>query len=599
MLDSFFSNRCKAYVDENGKALTGAALEAAKRNPNARRCGARVALRAKFCRACGSPAPTAWWRCGACGKWIGQESEICPNCGHHQDIASRISLDNGVWRKGDDVFAQHFELNDVSAMFSRGLVISEGQCAILLKNGVLEDVLPPGKYEAGELADLDDYARSGDRKTLVMVDLGDVAYPVVLSGLRSKDDIDLELECRIYVRFDPGNARSFLSNVMERSDFVYSPDAGRGMVSYDAIVKNLLLKELEIGVADICNLHKIDELFKDASLRNELEDYLKEHLKRTLEASGLVLLRIGEVDFRGGFYERLREMSGDVEKKRRELEMDLRMEELLVNEEKRKALGQDNLDDYLEQLALEKGIKDIMRADEMSKVKEAFERDRALAELETRWQKARKEQTDVHVLEKLDAEHDEALKKIQQAGELERRQAEHAELLRQRLAEQNASLEYERIELLIQKEREAAAIELASKKLDIEDKKNSVQNKSDKERASILAPLDILTRISMAKTPAEAHILMKTYKLQLSAGKDPMQLLAEAAAEGSREAADALKNMSQDKIDMLEKMRQTEAQVLRESLDRQEREHDKSMETIAKVAEANSSTTTNTTQIIK
>ncbi|MBQ7175772.1 MAG: hypothetical protein IJS08_00025 [Victivallales bacterium] len=597
MFDSFFSNKCQAYVDENGKALTGAALEAAKRNPNARRCGARVALRAKFCRVCGSPASTAWWRCGACGKWIGQESEICPNCGHHQDMAARISLDNGVWRKGDDVFAQRFELNDVAAMFSRGLVISEGQCAILLRNGVLEKVLPPGKYAAGELANLDDYVRSGNRKSLVMVDLSDIAYPVVLSGLRSKDDIDLSLECRIHVKFSPVNAANFLANVLGHSDFVRSQENSASVVSYEAIAKNLLLKELEVGVADFCNLHTIDELFKDASLHNELEDYLQLHLRRALTASGLVLLRIGEVDFRGGFYERLREMSGDVEKKRRELEIELRMEELLNDEAKRKALGKDNLDDYLAQLELERDMKGVMRADELARVKEAFERDRALAELENRWQKERKEHTDSHALEMLDAEHDREVRKIRQSAELERRQAEHSESLRQRLAEQNASLEYARIELLIEKEREAAAVELASRKLDLEEKKNNIQNRNDRERAEILQPLDILTRISMAKTPAEAHILMKTYKAQLRDGKDPMQLLAEAAADGNREAAEALKNMSQDKIDMLEKLRMTEAQVLRESLDRQEREHDKALDAIVKVAQGRA--TGNTTQIFK
>ena len=597
MLDSFFSNKCQAYVDENGRALTGAALEAARHDPNARRCGHSVPLRAKFCSKCHSPAPKAWWRCGSCGKWIGQESENCPHCGHTQDLSSRISLDNGHWRKGDDVFAQRVELNDVAAMFTRGLVISEGQCAILLGNGCVADVLPPGKYAAADLVDLDKYAKSGDSKSLIMVDLGEIAYPVRLNGLKSKDDLNVDLECRVVVRFNPENAEKFISNLMCQRESVYVVSPFNSVVSYEAIARNYLLKELEIGVRDVCNGHTIDELFKDAALRVELEDHVKEYLKRSLYSLGLQFIRLAEVDFIGDFYDRLREMSGDVERNRRELEVKLRLDELMRDAEKRKALGADNLDDYLEQLALEKDMKDIMRADEISKIKEAFERDMAIAELETRYRKAKKEQTDVHELEKIDAEHDEELKRIQKAGEIERRQSEHAELLRQKLAEQNASLEYERIELLIQKEREQAALELASQKLDLEDKKGDIQDKHEAARAETLKELDILTRISLARTPAEMHYLMKVNAQMLRSGKDPMQLLAEAAADGNSAAAEALKNMSADKIAMLEEMRRAAQASHKEEVERLERMYNSGLEAVAKAATGN--TSTNTTQIIK
>ncbi len=592
MLDSFFSNRCMAYVDNNGRALTGAALEAAKRDPKARRCGARVRLRAKFCRECGSPAPNAWWRCGSCGKWIGADAEACPHCGHRQNPSARISLDNGSWRKGDDVFAQRFELNDVAAMFSRGLVIEEGQCAILVRNGKVEDVLPPGRYPASELADLDDYAKSGDRKALVMVDMAEIAYPVMASGLRSKDDLDLSLGCRVFVRFDPSCAENFLANIMSGHDYVNKEEINTS-VGYDAIARNLLLVETEIAAQDVCNEHRIDELFKDAALRNELEDRVRAQLKAKLDAAGLRFVRLAEVDFRGGAYERLREMSGDVEKRRRELELQLRLDELATDAEKRKALGADNLDDYLEQLALEKEMKAVVRSDEFARVKEAFDRDRALADLELHYQKAKKEQTDVHELEKIDAAHDEELKKIQKNGEIERRQAEHAELLRQRLAEQNAALEYERVEIEIQKMQQEAALALADKKLDLKDKQNRIDEAHEQARADMLKSLDILTRISMAKTPAEMHYLMKANQALLRKGMDPMQLLADAAAQGDAAAGEALKNMSADKIALLEEWRRSEREMAKENMDRLERMHEKSVEALSK---ANSN---NTTQVIK
>ncbi|MBQ9447861.1 MAG: hypothetical protein IJU61_14770 [Victivallales bacterium] len=592
MLDSFFSNKCCAYVDEYGRALTGKALAAAKVNPKVRRCGARVRLRAKVCRECGSPAPNAWWRCGACGKWIGADAESCPHCGHRQNPSARINLDNGVWRKGDDVFAQRFELNDVAAMFNRGLVVEEGQCAILLRDGKVEDVLPPGRYPASDLADLDGYAKSGERKALVMVDMAELAYPAMVSGLRSKDDLDLSLVCRVFVRFDPKYAENFLGNIMSGHGYVDKEEVNAS-VSYDAVARNLLLVEVETAAQDVCNAHRIDELFKDPALRNELEDRVRNQLKEKLEAAGLGFVRLTEVDFHGGAYERLREMSGDVEKRRRELELQLRLDELATDAEKRKALGADNLDDYLEQLALEKEMKAIVRGDEVARVKEAFDRDRALADLELRFQKAKKEQTDVHELEKIDAQHDEELKKIQKDGELDRRQAEHAELLRQRLVEQDAALKYESVEIEIQKMQQEAALALADKKLDLKDKQNRIDEAHEQARADMLKTLDILTRISLAKTPAEMHYLMKAYQAQLRSGMDPMKLLADAAAQGNAAAGEALRNMSADKIALLEEWRRSDKETAKENMDRLERMHEKSVEALSKAS------SNNTTQIIK
>ena len=591
MLNSFFSNRCMAYVDNNGRALTGTALEAAKRNPKAHRCGAHVRLFARFCRECGSPSQNAWWRCGSCGKWIGADAENCPHCGHRQNLSARISLDNGLWRKGDDVFAQRFELNDVVEMFKHGLVVEEGQCAILIRNGKVEDVLPPGRYPASELTDLDDYAKSGDRKTLVMVDMTEIAYPIMASNLRSKDDLDLCLGCRVFIRFDPSGAENFLANVMSSHDYLNKEEVNTA-VGYDIIARNLLLAEMEIVAQDFCNEHCIDELFKNAALRNELEDRVRVQLKKKLDAAGVCFVRLTEVDFHGGMYERLRELSGDVETRRRELEVQLRLDELIEDAQKRKALGADNLEDYLKQLALEKDMKHVMRLDEIARVREAFNRDRALADLELRYQKAKKEQTDVHELEKIDAAHDEELKKIQKNGEIERRQAEHAELLRQRLAEQNAALEYERVEIEIQKMQQEAALALADKKLDLKDKQNRIDEAHEQARADMLKSLDILTRISMAKTPAEMHYLMKANQALLRKGMDPMQLLADAAAQGDAAAGEALKNMSADKIELLEEWRRSERETAKENMDRLERMHEKSVDALSK---ANS----NNTQVIK
>ena len=131
----------------------------------------------------------------------------------------------------------------------------------------------------------------------------------------------------------------------------------------------------------------------------------------------------------------------------------------------------------------------------------------------------------------------------------------------------------------------------------MEDKKGDIQDKHEAARAETLRELDILTRISLARTPAEMHYLMKVNAQMLRSGKDPMQLLAEAAADGNSAAAEALKNMSADKIAMLEEMRRAAQASHKEEVERLERMYNSGLEAVAKAATGN--TSTNTTQIIK
>ena len=591
---NFFTNKCQAYVDEAGRALTGPALEAAKRAPKAKRCGAQVKVSARFCRACGSPAPGGWWRCGSCGKWIGNESETCSHCGHAQNIASRINLDNGVWRKGDDVFAQRFELNDVENLLERGLVIQEGQCAILLNDGVIAEVLPPGRYSREVLVDMEKYFRNGNRKSLVMVELSEICFPVMCSGLRSKEDMELDLTCSVLLRFDHEHARDFMTNIMGNHAYVSEADI-HAVLGYDALARNLLLAEVETAARDFCNVHLVDDLFKDPRLRIELEDRIACQLKRNLDSAGLKFLRLSEVEFQGAVFSRLRQMSGEIEARRREIEFMLRADQLAKDSAKRETMTALEIEDYLDQLAHEKDVKDYVRAQEMARFNETFERDRAIADLNLKYEQAKKELTDTSELEKLQAEHDEAVKAIVQNGELHRRQKEHDELIRQRLAEQKASLDYERIEIEIQKMRQAASLDAAKAQQELEKQQRANEREDEAARASVLSGLDIMTRISLAKTPAEAHYLLKALKVTQRDGKDPMQLLAEAAADGNSDAAAALANLSSDKIAMLEEVRKTERELMEKNQAMMERMFNQATEALSK----NNSSNGSTTQIIK
>ena len=95
-----FADKCQALIDvDTGKALSGQALEAARKNRKAKRCGYRVKKAAKGCSKCGSPAPGGWTRCPKCGKWVGNESDFCWHCRTALHPADRTTLSDGIWQK--------------------------------------------------------------------------------------------------------------------------------------------------------------------------------------------------------------------------------------------------------------------------------------------------------------------------------------------------------------------------------------------------------------------------------------------------------------------------------------------------------------------
>lgn len=294
VFDWFFSNKCQALVDADGRMLTGDALKAAMNDPHARHCGNRIPLRAQYCNKCGSPAPNALVRCGVCRKWIAVTSKVCPGCGHRVDHSSMNFWDNGFWRKDNDIFAQRFEINNLAAQFRHGLSVEEGQCAILLENGMFVDIRCPGNMPSSDLGNLDEWVACGQNKSVVMVDASLVDYPLLFTQLRSKDDLELNLGCSVHLRFDQAN--SFLANIMSKRDFLCD-DYDIPTIRYGAIVENLLFKETELAAQETCNAHSREELLKSPELRNELEGKLKEHLDNLLMTTGLSFELLSKVDF--------------------------------------------------------------------------------------------------------------------------------------------------------------------------------------------------------------------------------------------------------------------------------------------------------------
>jgi len=599
MMESWFTTKCMALVGKNGRALSGEALEAAEAaltaakqagkklwtdkngyfyfkeprlfassqslldaagNP-VRICGRLVNNKANFCSKCGSPAPGGWWRCGGCGHHIGNESQTCPHCGRSHDTSKRLDLVDGRWNKAEEIFAERFEMTDVAQLLEKGLNVEESQCAVLLEGGAVKDVLSAGFYQA---ADISAPENTGNR-SIVMVDNAEYSLSICVEALRTKDDIKADLHTSIILRFDKDHAREFMQNLMGSSLLLHN-DTITAALGYDEIA-HTLLQGVDRSVREFCNNETVSDLFRSAELRLRLEDYISSNLARNLASIGMIFVRLKEVEFESEIFEKLREMSGQVEAKRREIEFMQRADELANDATRREAMSEYEMEDYMNQLAHEKGIKDDLRKQEIERLR----RD---------WQKQQ---------EKDELSHQHDLADLHQERDL-----------RRRIEEQKNSLEYMQVETQIQslklemeKKKTQAEQEATEGWLKIKQQKQAFNQNQKIEMMKAASGADLKAMLMAEDDPDKREQLLKMYEMDMQSRMTPELLLAAAAARGNAAAAEALSKMNQEQLAAIEKSKQENRDVYERMLQMNERMFNQTAEHL------NQNPPTNTTQIIK
>lgn len=624
MIDNWFTNKCMALVGANGRALSGEALEAAEealtgakqanrklwtdrngffyqqerrlfaravpltdRNGNpVRICGRPVKTKANFCSKCGGAAPGGWWRCGGCGKHIGNESKTCPHCGREQNPSLRLDLSDGSWRKDEEVFAERFELSDVAPLMEKGLNIQESQCAILLEGGAVVDVLYAGFYQAADIAAKEE-PPAGDR-SIVMVDNSEFVLPVCVEAIRTSDDIEANLHAVISLRFDAANAKEFMCNLMGSSLYLRN-DTVTASLAYDEIA-HCILQDVDASAREFCNKQSVVELFKSADVRLRLENHIAERLVRNLGSIGMRFIRLKEVEFESEVFDKLRDMSGQVEAKRREIEFMQRADELANDATRREAMSEYEMEDYMNQLAHEKGIKDELRLQELERMRGVW-----AAEKERIEQLHRNDLADLQQEGELGrdlrrTEHEEELRKLRHRRELERR-----------VAEQNSSLEFMKVEtqiqeikLEIEKKRTAAEQEATESWLKIKQQKQIFNQNQKIEMIRAVSGADMRALLMAEEDPEKREHLLRLHEQEMQSKMTPELLLAAAAARGNPAAAEALSHMNREQLAAIERSKAENREVYEHMLQMNERMFSQATDSMAK-----NSANTNTTQIIK
>ena len=618
MFEDCFSKTCTALVGNNGRALSGDALEAAEtalaeaqrterkiwsdRNgfvftrertlfaPSiqlvdatgtpVRVCGRRVNNKAKFCSKCGAPAPGGWWRCGGCGRHIGNESQTCPHCGREQNLQLRGDLADGIWKKPDDIFAERFEFPDVEPLLGDGLNVQESQCVILLQGGAVVETLSPGFYKKPDI-DAKINAENGNR-SLIMVDNSEISLPVCVEKLRTSDDLTADLHVVLALRFSPENAKEFMCNLMGSSLLLHA-DEVTASLAYDEIA-HAILQTVDQAARDFCNTVTVSELFKDADIRLNLERHIEQALSRNIGSAGLKFVRLKEVEFESEVFTKLREMSGQIEAKRREIEFMRRADELANDATRREALSEHEMEEYVAQLAHEKNIKDELRVEE-------------LEHLRSKWQLKKQIETNTTIneanmeMELRQAENEEEIRSMRHKQELERR-----------IEAQKSSVEYMKLESQIQdikldveKKKTLAEQEATVGWMKIKQQKAEFNQKQKIEMMNAAKGADMRALLMAEDDPEKRAQLLQLNEQEMQLKMSPELLLAAAAARGNPAAAEALSRMNRDQLDAIERSKQENKEIYERMLQMNEKMFTSSLESLSK----SSASSGPTTQIIK
>ena len=618
MFESWFLNQCVALVGDNGRALTGDALEAAEaaladaqrsvqkvwsdhngfvytrkralfasavqlvdaNGTPVRFCGRQVNHRANFCSKCGAAAPGGWWRCGGCGRHIGNESKTCPHCGREQNTELRGDLANGIWKKPDDIFAERFEFPDVRPLLGSGLNVQESQCAILLQGGTVIETLTPGFYKTSEI-EAKTTAGNGNW-SLVLVDNSEFTLPVCIEQLHTSENISADLHVVLSLRLSLENAKEFMCNLMGNSLLLHAGTITASL-AYDEVA-HAILHTVDSAARDFCNTVTVSELFKDADIRLNLEKHIEQALSRNAGAAGLKFVRLKEVEFESEVFTKLREMSGQIEVKRREIEFMRRADELANDATRREALNEHEMEEYVSQLAHEKNVKDELRKEE-------------LEHLHFKWQQKKQ-------IEARTAQHEADLElRLNQAkNDEELHDLHHKQELQRRIEAQKSSIEYMHLEsqiqdikLEIEKKKTIAEQEATAGWIKLKQQQSEFNQKQKIAMINAVSGADMRALLMAEDDPEKRAHLLQLNEQEMQMKMTPELLVAAAAARGNPAAAEALSRMNREQLDAIERSKQENREIYERMLQMNEKMFTSSLESISK----NSASAGPTTQIIK
>ncbi|PKB72749.1 MAG: hypothetical protein BZY75_05420 [SAR202 cluster bacterium Io17-Chloro-G7] len=191
------------------------------------------------------------------------------------------TIQNNRWVRQPDDLAVQLREKQISDFFAAWIAIEEGTTGLLLVHGRYDQRLDPGQHV------IEGFMGGHGKKTLVLVNLGEVMLHITLPRLLTKDPVPFGVETAITLRFNPGREALFLSNFMSGREELGASD-----------MRRLVYPEVNEAAQDWASKYTIRQLAEDLSLRNDLAMALESHIRPVLDRYGLTFGRMEVRDFK-------------------------------------------------------------------------------------------------------------------------------------------------------------------------------------------------------------------------------------------------------------------------------------------------------------
>ena len=336
-------------------------------NPN---CDQRVRKGATYCPKCGAGAPKGKVPCGSCNADVRSSAKFCPQCGADMAVSVKPKFDHNRWARQPEDFAIRIDVDDVKGWLVKPLIVEHGTTGLVFQSGKFAGELQESRYDVGGFVQRLTNFMIDNPASIVIMDAGDTTCDLENGGLWTSDKFEVGVSLRLVIQVqDP---ESLFKNLIK----------GRGQVTLDQL-ECLLADEVQMLLEGIVLKYKADQLFGSIDARYEIEAQLREHLRTTFSRFGLSLIQLRFVDFCGEVYEELRAKEGelqtfgkDIDLQDQRAQLTRRLRDVLTTDKMDEFTSEKDLEDFIRQTEHELGLKDVIRDDEMIRLKSRFEHER-------------------------------------------------------------------------------------------------------------------------------------------------------------------------------------------------------------------------------
>ncbi len=511
-------------------------------------CGKSVPRAAKFCRACGTPAPDADTNCGRCGAVVAASSKFCWKCGINQSDVKKTVLFDNKWVRDEDDFAVRVDECDVRGFLTKGLVIEHGTSALIFQQGRFSGTVGAGSYDVnGFLKKVNNFNQTTPA-SVVLVDSSDVQIHLEAVKLYSADQMEVDAVFNAVVRLkDP---ESFYTNAFK----------SRNILTKGYLAESITM-ELQAALQSYAGSKPVDQLYNNSEIRKEAERQMQLELEPVLERIGLEVVQLRFVDFFCPDYDEIRRKQSELYLDKRKTDIDI--DRLKIAQHLRKEMSAEKMDtlktdkdveDFLKQAEHDLGLKGVIREDEMERLKRGFSqsRDKDILTHQIEIEGIRSETERDQARKKLDEDIEALLKKKE--AERTVRAGDHGQDMKEAMDAVN-----------LRRETQAAEVKMQEEEQRLEAEKLKVRSE-----ASAQALLSILDGDA-------AKRIMKLEELRVKENLSPEQIISITAAESpdvARALAEKYKAealLSGGRFEQMESFMQKQEQANRENADRMER----------------------------